>query len=78
MQADNDESATANRQQLRDIRVGVCLEGGQGSYREKGYRSVQERRTEMAQCEVCGNEYDKALGISDTQAPPMLTVSLTT
>ena len=38
----------------------------------------RERVVELAQCEVCGNEYDKALGISDTQAPPMLTVSLTT
>ena len=38
----------------------------------------RERVVELAQCEVCGNESDKALGISDTQAPPMLTVSLTT
>ena len=32
----------------------------------------------MAQCEVCGNEYDNALGIPDTHAPPVLTVSLNT
>jgi hypothetical protein len=30
----------------------------------------------MAQCEVCGNEYDKAFSIPDTHAPPTLTVSL--
>ena len=31
---------------------------------------------EMAQCEVCGNEYYKVLGIPSTHAPVMLTVSL--
>ena len=36
----------------------------------------QERVMEMAQCEVCGNEYDKGLGIPSTHAPVMLTVSL--
>ncbi len=30
----------------------------------------------MAQCEVCGNEYDKAFGTLDIHAPPILTVSL--
>jgi hypothetical protein len=30
----------------------------------------------MAQCEVCGNEYDKSFGTPDTHAPPTLTVSL--
>ena len=30
----------------------------------------------MVQCEVCGNEYDKAFGIPDTHTPPTLTVSL--
>ncbi len=30
----------------------------------------------MAQCEVCGNDYDKAFGTPDTHVPVMLTVSL--
>jgi hypothetical protein len=31
--------------------------------RETGNRSVGERRAKMAQCEVCGNEYDKAFEV---------------
>jgi hypothetical protein len=42
-----------------------------------GVDPFRERVVKLAQCEVCGNEYDKALGIPDTQAPPMLTISLT-
>jgi rubredoxin len=30
----------------------------------------------MSQCDVCGNDYDKAFGTPDTHAPPTLTVSL--
>ena len=37
---------------------------------------VPERVMDVAQCEVCGNEYDKALGTPDTHVPVMLTVSL--
>ena len=35
-----------------------------------------ERMIEMARCEVCGNEYDKAFSTPDTHAPPTLTVTL--
>jgi hypothetical protein len=38
--------------------------------------SLVGRVREMAQCEVCGNEYDKAFSTPGTHAPPTLTVSL--
>jgi hypothetical protein len=31
---------------------------------EKGIRSLREGKMDMAQCEVCGNEYDKAFQVS--------------
>jgi hypothetical protein len=37
---------------------------------------VPERVMDVAQCEVCGNEYEKALGTPDRHVPVMLTVSL--
>ena len=39
-------------------------------------RPTIERNGKMAQCEVCGNEYDKALGIPGTHTTPTLTVTL--
>ena len=30
----------------------------------------------MAQCEVCGNDYDKAFGKPGAHLPPTLTVSI--
>ena len=44
---------------------GVCLERGEGSYLiKRGIAPFRERRLEMAQCEVCGNDYDKAFQVS--------------
>jgi hypothetical protein len=39
-------------------------------------RPTIERNGKMAQCEVCGNEYDKAFGTPGTHTPPTLTVTL--
>jgi hypothetical protein len=39
-------------------------------------RPAIERNGKMAQCEVCGNEYDKAFGIPGTHTPPTLAVTL--
>jgi hypothetical protein len=43
---------------------------------ETGIAPSRGRRIEMARCEVCGNEYDKAFSTPGTHAPPTLTVSL--
>jgi hypothetical protein len=43
---------------------GVWSDRGQGSYFKTGVAPLQERRIEMARCEVCGNEYDKAFQVS--------------
>ncbi len=43
---------------------------------ERKFDPLVERVMKIAQCGVCGNEYDKALGTPDTHAPIMLTVSL--
>ena len=56
---------------------GVCPDRAKGRAREElEIDPSWERVVEMAQCEVCGNEYDKAFSTPDTHAPPTLTVSL--
>jgi hypothetical protein len=45
-----------------------------GNYPQQ--EKVRERSRIMPQCEVGGNDYDKALGTPYTHTPVMLTVSL--
>jgi len=45
-----------------------------GNYPQQ--EKVRERSRVMPQCEVGGNDYDKALGTPDTHTLVMLTVSL--
>jgi hypothetical protein len=45
-----------------------------GNYPQQ--EKVRERSRVMPQCEVGGNDYDKALGTPYTHTPVMLTVSL--
>ena len=56
---------------------GVSIALSQGYMDFLGLQDLaMERREDKAQCEVCGNEYDKAFGTSGTHLPPTLTVLL--
>jgi hypothetical protein len=43
----------------------------------RAHETGTERVMSTAQCEICGNEYDKAFGTPHTYAAPTLTIART-
>jgi hypothetical protein len=62
---------STRRRRLYGTVWGVVRDAG------RAHETGTERVMSTAQCEICGNEYDKAFGTPHTYAAPTLTIALT-